>query len=122
MTNDDTDRTTTPVRSASTSAAVARAVASPGDAQARDDASTTLDALPDVASPEQVAAALGVSPKTIRAACRRGELRAARIRTLWRIRAVDVRALFGVTPDARGHRLPDFAPRPGRPGRPRKAR
>ena len=81
----------------------------------------TLATLPDVCSPEQAAEALGVHVKTVRAACRRGELRAARLGTLWRIRAVDVRELFGAAA-AGGDTLPDRVPRLGRPGRPRKRR
>jgi excisionase family DNA binding protein len=90
----------------------------------------TLDDLPPVASPEQVAQALGMAPKTIRAACRRGELRAARLAGHWRIRRDDVLAKFTgggpTTPAAAPERpaqllVTSIAPR-GRPGRPRKRR
>jgi excisionase family DNA binding protein len=79
-------------------------------------ARATLATLPDVCSPEEAAEALGVHVKTVRRACRRGELRAARLGSVWRIRAEDVRRLFDAEPGEPPIALPGRAPRLARSG------
>lgn len=73
----------------------------------------TLATLPDVCSADEAAEALNVHVKTVRAALRRGELRGVRFGGVWRIRAVDVRGLFGQERPSETMPLPSRSPRLG---------